>query len=187
MEYDQCDQNVLLLNTTLEPLSVINARRALNLLFSKKAFPVETSSVKIRTVRNTINLPSVIQIVYYIRKPFTRPRFSKKAIFMRDGFTCQFCGNHTAKPTVDHLIPSSKGGTNSWTNVVTACPECNNKKGDKTLEEVKMRLIRHPYEPKFIIHSLAVSQAKAKKWEKYFLAGESRKNRDMGYKTLATD
>jgi hypothetical protein len=66
-------------------------------------------------------------------------------------------------------------------NVVTACPECNNKKGNKSPEDAGMSLIRHPYEPKYLIHSMQISQAKIKRWEKYFAVSEARKNRDSGY------
>jgi len=174
MDGAQADSSILLLNTTFEPLAVLNLRRALKLLFSKKALPIEESNMIVHTVNKQIIIPSVIQITYFIRKPFTRPKFSKKAIFMRDSGRCQYCGTYTHKPTIDHIIPKSKKGKNDWVNVVTACPECNNKKGDRTLKEAKMDLIRHPFEPKFIIYSLSISQSKLKHWEKYFTQNPAR-------------
>jgi 5-methylcytosine-specific restriction endonuclease McrA len=162
------DQSVLLLNTTFEPLTVVPARRALKLLFSKKAHSVEEGLSFISTVRAKVRIPSVIQISYYVRKPYIAPKFSKKSVFIRDNFHCQYCGNHTAKPTIDHIIPKSKGGKANWHNVVTACHACNNKKGDRQMKESGMRLIKEPHEPKFLIYSNVISPARIKRWEKYF-------------------
>lgn len=162
------DKSVLLLNTTFEPLTVVPARRALKLLFSKKAHSVEDGNTYIRTVRAQVKIPSVIQIVYYVRKPYIAPKFSKRAVFMRDNYNCQYCGKHVPKPTIDHIIPSSKFGKTNWYNVVTACHTCNNKKGDRTLKETNMRLIKEPHEPKFLVYSAVISPARVKKWEKYF-------------------
>ena len=162
------DQSVLLLNTTFEPLTVVPARRALKLLFSKKAHSVEEGHAFMRTVRAQVKVPSVIQILYYVRKPYMAPKFSKRAVFMRDNYTCQYCGKHIPKPTIDHIIPSSKAGKTNWFNVVTACHTCNNKKGDRPLKEAGMRLMKEPHEPKFLVYSAVISPARIKRWEKYF-------------------
>lgn len=165
---DGDSSSVLLLNSTFEPLTIINVRRALKLLFTKKAHPVEDSQFYLSTVRAKIRVPSVIQIIYYIKRPYSRPKFSKKSVFLRDNYHCQYCGRHTPKPTLDHVIPKSKGGKNDWFNVVTACPDCNNKKGNRTLKESGMVLIKQPGEPKYLIYSTVLTQANIKKWEKYF-------------------
>jgi len=162
------DQSVLLLNSTYEPLTVINPRRALKLLFSKKAHSVEESQYFISTVRSRIRMPSVIQVAYFVKKPFSRPKFSKKSVFIRDNYRCQYCGAHSAKPTIDHIIPRCKGGRNDWTNTVTACHGCNNKKGDRPLKEADMKLVRQPGEPQFMVYSAIITPARIKKWEKYF-------------------
>jgi 5-methylcytosine-specific restriction endonuclease McrA len=106
----EADQSVLLLNTTFEPLTVVTARRALKLLFSKKAQSIEDGGAYIQTIRAKVRIPSVIQIVYYIKKPYLAPKFSKRSVFIRDSFNCQYCGRHNPKPTIDHIIPRSKGG-----------------------------------------------------------------------------
>jgi 5-methylcytosine-specific restriction endonuclease McrA len=165
---DGDSSSVLLLNSTFEPLTIINVRRALKLLLTKKAHAVEDSTNYISTVKAKIRVPSVIQIVYYVKRPFSRPKFSKKSVFIRDNYQCQYCGKHSAKPTLDHVIPRSKNGTNDWFNVVTACPDCNNKKGNRTLKEAGMKLIRQPSEPKYLIYSTILTQSNIKKWEKYF-------------------
>lgn len=164
----EADHSVLLLNTTFEPLTVVTARRALKLLFSKKAHSIEEGGAFIQTIRARVRIPSVIQIVYYIRKPYMAPKFSKRSVFIRDGYNCQYCGKHTPKPTIDHIIPRSKGGKTNWSNVVTACHACNNRKGDRSLKESGMRLIKDPQEPKFLVYSAIISPARVKKWERYF-------------------
>ena len=164
----EADQSVLLLNTTFEPLTVVTARRALKLLFSKKAQSIEDGGAYIQTIRAKVRIPSVNQIVYYIKKPYLAPKFSKRSVFIRDSFNCQYCGRHNPKPTIDHIIPRSKGGKTCWNNVVTACHSCNNKKGDRSLKEAGMRLIKEPQDPKFLVYSALISPAKIKKWERYF-------------------
>ncbi len=160
-------QSVLLLNTTYEPLTVLNPKRALKLLFSNKAHIVENGHSYISTVRARIKVPSVIQISYYVKKPYSKPKFSKKAVFLRDNYTCQYCGKHLVKPTMDHIIPKSKGGKTDWHNVVTACSPCNNKKGNRTLKEAGMHLICQPSEPKYLIQS-DFNRKHWEKWDKYF-------------------
>jgi 5-methylcytosine-specific restriction endonuclease McrA len=162
------DKSVLLLNTTFEPLTVVPARRALKLLFSKKAQSIEECNSYIQTVRAKVRLPSVIQIAYYVKKPYIAPKFSKRSVFIRDNYQCQYCGKQITKPTVDHIIPRSKNGKTNWHNVVTACHSCNNTKGDRSLKETGMRLLKEPNAPKFLIYSAVISPARVKRWEKYF-------------------
>lgn len=164
----EADQRVLLLNSTFEPLNIISARRAYKLLFAKKAHAIEQSTTFLHTVRSRLKIPSVIQIAYYIRKPYSRPKFSKKAIFIRDNYHCQYCGKYTNKPTIDHIIPRSKNGRTDWQNVVTACPACNNKKGDRTLKDANMRLLHEPFEPKYVIYSASQAPKNLESWHKYF-------------------
>jgi len=165
-------QRVLLLNSTYEPLTVVNARRALKLLFSKKAHTVEQSKLFIATIKARIRLPSVIQIMYYVKKPYSRPKFSKKSVFIRDNYQCQYCGRYSTRPTIDHVVPKCKGGKTGWHNVVTACHNCNNKKSDRTLKEANMNLIKSPREPRYIIYSSIITPSKMKRWEKYFYRNE---------------
>jgi len=168
----ESDQSVLLLNSTYEPLTVVNARRALKLLFSKKAHAVEQGSIFISTIKSRIRIPEVIQIMYFVKKPYLRPKFSKKSVFIRDNYQCQYCGKQSNKPTIDHIIPRSKGGKTNWFNVVTACHNCNNKKSDRTLKEADMKLIKKPGEPRYMIYSSVISPSRIKRWEKYFYPKE---------------
>ncbi len=164
----EVDQRVLLLNSTYEPLTILTARRAVKLIFANKANVVEHSSEYLSTIRSRIKIPSVIQIVYFVKKPYARPKFSKKAVFARDNYRCQYCGVQMAKPTIDHVLPRSRKGPNDWSNVVTACGSCNNKKGSRTPKEAGMRLVRVPGLPRHFVSSAIIPPSRYKKWEKYF-------------------
>jgi 5-methylcytosine-specific restriction endonuclease McrA len=121
---------VLVLNATYEPLHFTNARRAVTLLLAGKAEPVEASPRVVRSPSRVFALPAVIRLAVFIRKPFLdRVAFNKKNILRRDGYTCQYCSRRGERLTVDHIVPRSRGGDTSWTNVVAACLRCNLKKG----------------------------------------------------------
>ena len=132
---------VLVLNATYEPLHFTNARRAVTLLLAGKAEAVEASPRVIRSPSRVFALPAVIRLAVFIRKPFLdRVAFNKKNILRRDGYTCQYCNRRGERLTVDHIVPRSRGGDTSWTNVVAACLRCNLKKGNRLPDEVGMRL-----------------------------------------------
>ena len=92
-----------------------------------------------------MQLPSVIALKDYI-VPQSKPSFTRFNVFLRDKFSCQYCGSGE-ELTFDHLLPRSKGGETNWDNVVTACSECNVKKGGKLLKISGMKLFQHPYQP----------------------------------------
>src|SRR5262249_61757680 len=126
-----------------EPLHCTTARRATPLLLSGKAESVESSPRVVRSPSRSFALPAVIRLASYIRKPLMeRVAFNKKNILRRDGYTCQYCSRRGEKLTVDHVMPRSRGGQTTWTNVVAACLPCNLLKGNRTLEEARLRLLR---------------------------------------------
>jgi 5-methylcytosine-specific restriction endonuclease McrA len=142
---------VLVLNGTYEPLHFTDARRAITLLLSGKAESVEPSPRVVRSPSRSFPLPSVIRLVIYIRRPFVeRVAFNKKNILRRDHYTCQYCGRRGDRLTVDHVLPRSRGGDTTWLNVVAACLRCNLRKGNRTLEESAMALVRVPAQPQFL-------------------------------------
>jgi len=166
---------VLVLNYTYEPLHFTNAKRAITLLLSGKAESVETSPRVVRSPSRSFNLPAVIRLAVYIRKPvLERVAFNKKNILRRDGYTCQYCNRRGERLTVDHIVPRSRGGETSWTNVVAACLRCNLKKGNRLLDESGMRLSRDPVHPKFVFstHMLRHPHAHSllDSWRKYLVA-----------------
>ncbi len=145
------NRRVLLLNQNYEPLTVCSARRAILLLFSNKAEMIETANgLKIRTVDNSYSLPSVVRLWQYRKVPFKKIMLSRKNVIMRDNNICQYCGSSRGPMTVDHIIPKTMNGQDSWLNLVCACTRCNNKKGDRKPEQVGMKLLRKPTRPSYI-------------------------------------
>ncbi len=141
------NEPVLVLNANYEPLNVCTTRRALGLFLSGKAELVLNGRGYVRTIRTLIPRPSVIRLGYMVKRPRPRVRLSKREIFRRDHYQCQYCGRTSGQLTIDHVIPRHRGGDYSWGNLVTACPQCNVRKGGRTLQEANMRLRHPPREP----------------------------------------
>ena len=139
---------VLVLNQNYVPLNVCNSRRALVLIDGGKAEVLEHHGDVIRTPSRSFPRPSVIRLVYLIKRPRPRVRLTRREVFMRDGFTCQYCGVKTRELTLDHIVPRHRGGKHTWDNLVSACRPCNHRKGGKLLVDAKMSLRRPPFEPK---------------------------------------
>lgn len=125
-------------------------KRAVILAYLGKAEIVsKNDSKKIKSVRHTFDYPSIVRLVYFIKVPYKKIILSRKNILRRDGHRCQYCGT-TQNLTVDHVMPKSRGGEDSWENLTTACIRCNNKKGDRTPEESKIHLHSIPKRPSHI-------------------------------------
>lgn len=140
--------SVLVLNQNYEPLNVCNARRALLLVHGGKAEVLEHRPGLIRAPTRSFRRPSVIRLVYLIKRPRPRVRLTRREIFIRDQFCCQYCGLKTRELTLDHIVPRHRGGQHTWDNLVSACRTCNHKKGGKLLAESHLVLRRQPFEPK---------------------------------------
>ena len=141
---------VLVLNQNYEPITICNARRAIILTYLGKAEIICAVENKvIRSVYRTFEYPSVVRLVIFVRVPFKKIILSRKNIIRRDNHRCQYCGIST-NLTIDHIIPKSRGGEDSWENLTTACIKCNNKKGDRTPEEARMQLYNKPKKPSHI-------------------------------------
>ena len=149
---------VLVLNQSYEPLLVCSVQKAVILLYLQKAeIVVESVHRKLRSVSRTYPFPSVIRLNKYKRIPFKGIMLSRKNILRRDGHRCQYCGTSSATLTVDHIIPRSRGGKDSWDNLVAACIACNNRKGNRSPERAGMALLSVPRRPShvsFIMHSV---------------------------------
>ena len=142
------DASVLVLNQNYEPLNVTNARRAIVLLDRGKAEVLEHASGSVRSTSASLQLPSVIRLVYMIRRPRPQVRLSRREVFLRDGYTCQYCGLKSRELTLDHVIPRHRGGKHIWDNLVSACKSCNHRKGNHTPDEARMPLARLPRRPR---------------------------------------
>ena len=154
----------LALNASFEPLTMVPMRRALRLVLDGKAEIIEADAGRVvRSERLEIPRPAVIRLVKFIHVPRRfRRQVTNTFLFARDRYRCQYCGRAAAelKPreslTRDHLLPLSRGGTNDWTNVVTACSPCNTRKGNRMPEEIGMHPLVPPVEPHFVHLSWAV-------------------------------
>ena len=98
-----------------------------------------------------INKPSIIRVYTYVNKEFHKVPLTRENVFKRDGHECVYCGNENRKIlTLDHVVPQSKGGPNTWSNLVTACKPCNNEKSDLTLKEYGKRIPK-PQRPHYLM------------------------------------
>jgi 5-methylcytosine-specific restriction endonuclease McrA len=140
-------RSALVLNASYEPLSVVPARRAACLVLAEKAEIVHDAGEALRSVSLTVPRPTVIRLRYMVRVPYhRRTALSRRAVFVRDDHTCQYCGRRA--DSIDHVVPRSRGGANVWENVAAACRPCNLDKRDRTPEEAGMRLLRTPQAPR---------------------------------------
>lgn len=138
---------VLVLNANFEPLNVCGMRRAIGLLFLEKATMIKNGRGIIQTVGKSFPRPSIIRLEKMIHRPRPQVKLTRKEVFRRDKYTCQYCGEKYRNLTLDHVLPRHLGGKQSWENIVTACAACNHKKGGRTLHECGMVLKRVPKSP----------------------------------------
>ncbi len=141
------DELVLVLNANFEPMNLCNMRRAVGLVLAGKAALVVNGRGVIQTVSKTFPRPSVIRLESMIQHPRIRVKLTRREIFRRDNYTCQYCGKQGANLTIDHVQPRHLGGAYTWTNLVTACQTCNHRKGGRRLEDARMFLLHAPHEP----------------------------------------
>jgi 5-methylcytosine-specific restriction endonuclease McrA len=154
----------LALNASFEPLTMVPVRRALRLVIDGKAEIVESDAARhVHSARLTMPRPAVIRLTKFVHVPRRfRRQVTNTFLFARDHYRCQYCGRAQAelKPreslTRDHVVPMSRGGTNDWTNVVTACSTCNTRKADHFAHEIGMQPLTRPVEPHFVHLSWAV-------------------------------
>jgi 5-methylcytosine-specific restriction endonuclease McrA len=165
---DAVSGRVLVLNATYEPINVCSIRRAIVLLLKEKAEMLERHARELHSERYTVARPVVIRLVSYVRVPRQahRRKITRRAVFARDGWACQYCGSRS-NLTVDHVIPRSKGGLSNWENIVASCGPCNRRKGDSLLAQVGMKLRRAPRTPRaeIFIHVSAPTIPTA--WQPY--------------------
>lgn len=142
----------LVLNASYEPLAVLSWQDAVTLLHTEKALAVEEYDQVIRSAYLTMRVPAVVKLNSYVTKPVKAVKFSRANVYARDEYKCQYCGEKckTDELTYDHVIPRSKGGTTVWENIVSCCYDCNSKKGGRTPEQAKMRLLKKPVRPKAV-------------------------------------
>lgn len=189
---------VLALNRNYMAVHVISVRRAFCLLFKELANVIhvengqyftydfegwrEFSELKtelgedrneedwIRAVNFDIQVPRVIRLTTYSRLPKNAVKFNRRNIFLRDGHRCQYCGNRYSSPSLslDHVMPKSRGGPDTWENIVCACLDCNVSKGGRTPQEAGMPLLQQPLKPKRSpLLNRQLSQPKYESWRHF--------------------
>ncbi|HUY33300.1 MAG TPA: HNH endonuclease [Pirellulales bacterium] len=157
----------LVLNRNWQPVNVATVARALVLLWNESARVVDPADYQlytwadwsrlapradepvIRTIRQRLRVPEVIALTGYDRLPTAAVTFSRRNIFKRDHFTCQYCAVQPGPEelTIDHVLPRSQGGTSTWENCVLSCVDCNKRKADRTPEQAGIRLRKPPVRP----------------------------------------
>jgi len=167
---------VLLLNASYEPLAVIPSRRALSLVLRDRVDGVTEDVVMLRSVTRALHVPAVIRLRRYVNVPRRGARWSRQGVLRRDGYTCIYCetgvgerqnGRMLTKQdfTLDHIVPRSRNGRNTWGNTACACPACNQRKGDRTPHEAGMVLQWEPKIPRvdYLVASSEIPEA----WKVY--------------------
>ena len=166
---DLLERATLVINRSWRPVHVTTVRRALCMVFREAARivapdtlatytflewirrPPPADEVAIRSPSVRLAAPEVILLQHFDRVPCHEAPFTRRNLFLRDDFTCQYCGRrcNTDLLSVDHVLPRSRGGTTSWENCVLACVGCNARKADRTPKEVGLRLLRPPVRPRW--------------------------------------
>ena len=143
-------REALVLNSDYEPLNVCNARRALVMVFLGKADVLHADEETIvSTGSGDFAMPSVVKLRSQVRRPLPELKLTRRTVFARDNYTCQYCGTTTKEMTIDHVIPKRHGGGAAWDNLVCCCRKCNMRKSDKLAHQVGMKLMRPPRRPKY--------------------------------------
>ncbi|MGH7285477.1 MAG: HNH endonuclease, partial [Polyangiaceae bacterium] len=185
---DTLEAPVLVLNRHFEPVQLTTARRAFILLYGGsahaldelgetydfdlwRALPVRDEDDHIPIIGGALRVPRVLHLQRYDRTPRTIVRLTRRNLMFRDGFQCQYCAKRPALRdlNIDHVIPRSRGGADTWENLVTACRNCNLKKGWKLPDEAGMRLARRPFRPKWTMSAqiLLGTRSRFKEWEPF--------------------
>ena len=139
---------VLVLNGNFEPLNVTRVRRALLLLIRGKAEMIENGRGHLQAATTSLEVPSVIRLATYVRRPPPPQRLTRREVFTRDRNLCQYCGKPAKDLTLDHVVPRHRGGKNTWDNIVAACVRCNHRKAGRTPQEAGMNLLSVPALPR---------------------------------------
>jgi 5-methylcytosine-specific restriction endonuclease McrA len=160
---------VLVLNASYEPLNITSWRRAVVLLLKGKAEPLEDNG---RYLFADFPFPTVIRLRQYVRVPYKEIPLTRRNLLERDRHTCQYCNYRGEQLTLDHVIPRSRNGGDTWENLVTACVRCNVKKGNRTPKEANMILRSLPRKPYSSLHFELVKHTKDNidhEWRKYVI------------------
>ncbi|MCA0269095.1 MAG: HNH endonuclease [Bacteroidetes bacterium] len=145
------NHHVLLLNADYSAMGVCTVERAVVLVFLGKADVVQALDGQfLRSARTRFPMPSIVRLRAYIRVPYRSTLLTRKNVLRRDHHRCQYCGTREHL-TIDHVMPKSRGGKDTWENLVAACSRCNARKGSRTPDEAHMPLLGHPFRPSHVM------------------------------------
>jgi 5-methylcytosine-specific restriction endonuclease McrA len=182
---------VLVLNRFFQPVQLTTAKRAFVLLYggaakaldesgeeyefdSWRSLPVRHEDDALPIVGGALRVPRVLHLHRYDRTPRVTVRLTRRNLMFRDAHQCQYCGKEPPLRdlNIDHVLPRSRGGCDSWENLVTACRICNLRKGWRTPEEANMRLARRPFRPRWSMTAqiLLGSATKYREWDPFLKA-----------------
>ena len=146
-------RDTLVLSQGYQPVKVVPWQRAICMSYLGKVEVLRAHpDAFIHTVSQAFPLPAVVRLVNHHRNAPVSIRFSRRHVYERDGFRCQYCQEEFAEQvlTLDHVVPRARGGKTSWDNVVTACGRCNRKKKNRTPREARMPLHTEPRKPTWL-------------------------------------
>lgn len=157
----------LVLNAGYEPLAVVSFKRALVLVMNEKATIIErVDGDPVWGIGSAYDRPAVIVLTRYVRVPGSRRvPVTRRGVLRRDGHRCAYCSK--AATTIDHVLPRSRGGKDTWENLVACCLGCNNVKGDRTPQEMSWSLRLVPGAPRGPQWSVRGTERADPRWEPY--------------------
>ena len=157
----------LVLNAGYEPLAVVSFKRALVLVLNDKATVLAgADSQRVHSANREFELPTVILLQRYVRIPGSRKiPVSRRGVLRRDGFRCGYCSK--SANTIDHILPKSRGGQDTWENLVACCLKCNNAKSDKTPAEMGWELRVTPKMPSGVIWTVRGAEKAEPQWAEF--------------------
>ncbi len=162
----------LVLNAGYEPLAVVTFRRALVLVLTGKASILAEDQEPVFSPTTMVARPSVILLNRYVKLPYrVNQTVTRRGVLRRDGHECAYCGKHAT--TVDHIHPKSRGGRESWENLVACCLNCNNKKGDRTLAQMGWNLRVTPREPRSPHWAIRELERPRDEWSDFLKVGSA--------------
>jgi 5-methylcytosine-specific restriction endonuclease McrA len=139
---------MLVLNADGSPINITSFRKGYKLIHKGKVEVLETEEVLVKSEKTSFKRPSIVQLRNYVVLPYKKIHLTRENVLKRDDYTCAYCSSKE-NLTLDHIIPRSRGGKNTWENLVTACFTCNHKKGDRLLEDTTMYLSIVPKAPTY--------------------------------------
>ena len=162
--------HVLVLNQDYRAMAVCSVERALVMVLLHKAELVESQHDRmVRSAHAAFPWPSIVRLKAYVRVPYRRIMLTRRNVLRRDGNRCQYCGSRD-RLTLDHVLPKSRGGPDTWENLVAACVPCNNRKGNRTPDEAGMRLRRIPFRPSHVMYLRDFLGTLDEAWKPYLYA-----------------